>query len=159
MPVKTLTAPLALIKVNGRVVGRMRNIEVRETFRRVPVYGIGEGSPLELPFTQWNGTLSCGFYETIFKDTGISNAVRRDSISKKELMDQLTLDDKGVDVVLLRREKDSVDSSTQLIQGKWSEHLTIRGCFIEGDGMNLSEGSLGGHDQSFSYLNPVLASQ
>lgn len=153
----TLTAPLAIIKVNGRVVGRMRNIEIRETFRRAPVYGIGEATPLEIPFIQWNGTLSCGFYETRIKDTGVPNAVRRDANSKTELIDNMMLDTRGIDIVLLKRKLDTVDPSTNLRKGKWEEHLTIPGCFIDGDGMDLSEGQLGGHNQSFTYLTPVLA--
>lgn len=153
---KTLTAPIALIKVNGKTVGRMRNIEIRETFRRIPVYGIGEATPTELPFVQWNGTLSCDFYEIKFDETGLPGAVRRDTVSKNEFTDNLTLDDRGIDVVMLKRVSDTIDPTTGLRKGKWIEHVTVNRCFIEGDGLNLAEGQLSGHNQSFSYLDPVL---
>jgi hypothetical protein len=152
----SLTAPLALIKVKGRVVGRMRNIEIRETFRRVPVYGLGEATPLEIPFTQWNGTLSCGFYEIKFDETGIPGAVRRDVASKREFLDNMVLDSEGIDVVLLKRKEESIDPSTSLRKGAWEEHVTVKGCFIEGDSMDLSEGQIAGHNQNFSFRDPVL---
>lgn len=153
-----MTAPMALIKVKGKVVGRMRNIEVREMFRRVPIYGIGEGGPVELPFTQWSGTLTCGFYEVKFDKTGLPGGVRRDVTSKQEFFDNLALDDLGVDVVLMKRVEDTV-TETGLRKGKWVEHITIPQCFIESDGLDLSEGQVGGHNQSFSYKEPVLVKQ
>lgn len=155
----TLTAPIALIKVNGQVVGRARNIEVRETFRRVPVYGIGEGTPVEIPFTQWSGTVSCGFYETKFTETGMPGGVKRNAVSKQEFIDNVVLDSKGIDIVLFKREEDTQDPNTGLRRGRWTEHLTVRGCFLEGDGMDLTEAQLGGHNQNFSYKDPVLATQ
>lgn len=156
METRTLTAPIALIKVKGKVVGRMRNIEVRETFRRAPVYGIGEGTPIEIPFLQWSGQLSAGFYEVKFETTGIPGGVRRDVASKQEFVDNLTLDSVGVDIVLMKRDVDTVDETTGLKKGKWKEHATINGCFIEADGIDLSEGQVSGHNQSFAYKDPVL---
>jgi hypothetical protein len=156
MEERTLTAPIALIKVKGKVIGKMRNIEVRETFRRAPVYGIGEGTPKEIPFIQWSGNVTCGFYEVKFDKTGLPGAIRRDVASKTEFVDNLTLDSTGIDIVMMKRDIDSIDQSTGLKKGKWVEHLTVNGCFIEADGIDLSEGQISGHNQSFSYKDPVL---
>lgn len=154
----SLTAPLALIKVNGKVIGRMKNITVTETFRRVTVYGLGEATPQELPMTQWSGSLTCGFYEVQFDETGIPGAIRRDADSIRAFVDNIVLDNRGVDVVLLKRVEDTVDSNGLRV-GKWREHLTIKGAFMERESLDLSEGQVAGHNQDFAYKTPILVAR
>lgn len=151
----SLTAPLALIKVNGKVVGRMKNLTVTETFRRVTVYGLGEATPQELPMTQWNGSLTAGFYEVKFDETGIPGAVSRNADSVRAFIDNIVLDNKGVDVVLLKRVEDTVDDNGLRV-GKWIEHITIKGAFMEQESLDLSEGQVAGHNQNFAYKTPIL---
>ena len=46
---RTMTAPLAIIQVNGVTVGKMRNIRITEQIRRGSIRGIGRLNPDELP--------------------------------------------------------------------------------------------------------------
>lgn len=155
---KVLTAPLAIIKVDGVTVGKMRNITCTETFNRARVSGLGELTPQELPATQWNGTLSCGFYEVNFAETGLPNGVKRKVKSVQDFVDNILLQENGVDVTIFKKVGDVTDPSTGLIKAKLKEHSTIRGCFVDRESMNINEGQIAGHDQDFTYTTPILFS-
>lgn len=62
MATKTFNAPLALIKFNGIVVGKMRDITLTESINRGTVRGIGALTPDDLPALAWDGSLNCGMY-------------------------------------------------------------------------------------------------
>lgn len=158
MAEKTLTAPLAVIKVNGIPVGKMRDLRISETYRRGRVSGLGELTPSELPALEWNGTLTCDFYEIDFSKTGIPDAIKRVAPSLKEFVDNVLLQEEGVDVVIFKKVKKTVDPTTGLIKSKLQPHVTVRGCFLDREGMNISEGQVSGHNQEFSYIDPIIFS-
>lgn len=153
---KTLTGALAIIRVNGTPVGRMRNWRMTESMRRAEVMGLGTILTSEAPVTAWTGSISCDFYEINFKDTGIPGAIRRDLQTNQEFEDQLTLDSEGVQIDLFKKIADIIDPTTRQIKPKVVPYASIKRALIESDGMDLSEGSLSGHSQSFRYLDPVL---
>jgi hypothetical protein len=156
MAEKVLTAPLALIKVNGITVGKMRNIRCTETFRRGRVSGIGELTPQEVPALEWNGTLTCQFYEVKFKETGIPEGIKRTAPSLLEFVDNILLQENGVDVVIYKKVENGINTATGLIESTIEPHATITGCFIDREGMDVNEGQISGHDQDFTYINPIL---
>lgn len=158
MDERVLTAPLAVIKVNGIPVGKMRDVRVSETYRRGRVSGLGELTPSELPALEWSGTLTCDFYEVDFSKTGIPDAIKRVAPSLQSFIDNVLLQEEGVDVVLFKKVKSSIDPETGLLQSSLKAHATIRGCFLDREGMNVSEGQISGHNQEFSYIEPILFS-
>lgn len=154
MSTKTLTAPLAIIKVKGVTIGKMKDIRITETFRRGRVSGIGELTAQELPVQEFNGTLTAGFYEVDFTKTGIPGALNRNVSSVEQFVDNILLDDSGVDITIYKK---VVASETNGIKKSGIEpHLTIRNAFIDRDSMDLSEGQIAGHNQDFTYTDPVL---
>jgi hypothetical protein len=153
---KTLTGALAIIRVNGTPIGKMRNWRMTESIRRVEVMGLGTLLTSETPATAWTGSLSCDFYEINFKDTGIPGAIRRDVQTNQEFEDQLLLNTDGVQVDLFKKVSDLVDPNTRLIKPKATPYASIKRFFIESDGMDLAEGAISGHSQSGRYLDPVL---
>ena len=153
---KVLTAPLALIKVNGVTVGKMKNIRITETFRRGRVSGIGEVTPQELPILEWNGTLTCQFYEVRFDQTGIPGATNRNAPSVAQFVDDILLQESGVDVVIYQKVSSGVDPNTGLNISELRAHATIQGCFVDREGMDINEGQISGKDQDFTYINPIL---
>ncbi len=153
---KTLTGALAIIRVNGTPVGRMRNVRVSESMRRVEVMGIGTILTSETPVVAWTGNISCDFYEIDFQFTGIQNAIRRDVQTNQDFEDQLLLNYDGVQVDIFKKVADVIDPNTKLIKPKVVPYASIKRCLIESDGMDLSEGAIAGHNQSFRYLDPVL---
>ena len=153
-----LTAALAVIKVNGETVGLMKNVRCTETIRRGRVSGIGELTPKELPALEWNGTLTCQFYTIKFSETGIPNAIRRGANSLSAWVDNVLLQEEGVNITILKKKKDSVDATSGLILADYEEYATISGCFIDREAFDISEGQISGQDQDFSYMTPIIYS-
>lgn len=152
---EVLTAPLAVIQVNGIPIGKMRNIRVTETYRRGRVSGIGEIIASEVPALEFNGTLTCQFYEIDFASTGIPDAIKRIAPSIEEFVDNVLLQEDGVDVVIYRKVKDFVDPVTNLIKSVIRPHASIQGCFLDREGLDINEGQISGHDQDFTFLKPI----
>lgn len=159
---KVMTGAIALIKVNGQVIGKMKGVRCQESMRRVPVRGLGTIMPSEQAVVEWDGTLSCDFMEITFKKTGITNAIRRifPNIASQVLNgnasfeDQLVLDTDGVQVDIFKKVTDVVDANG-IIKPKLEPYAIVKNCLIESDGFDISEGSIAGHSQSFKYLVPL----
>lgn len=155
---RVMTAPLALIQVGGVTIGKMKNVRVTETIRRGRVSGLGELTPQELPALEWNGTLNCQFYMIDILKTTIPTAnPRRINSSIKEYVDHILLEENGVDIVILKKVEDgTTDPNTGLINSTLQTFATIKGCFIDRDGFDITEGQISGKDQDFTYKNPIL---
>jgi hypothetical protein len=165
---KVLTGAIAIIKVNGLAIGKMRDIRINESFRRVRVSkGLGSIFADEFAMVEWAGTISCSFFEINFKKSGINGAIARNFIAGDILSqvgagvvnpnfeDQIVLDDVGVTIEVFKKVKDIV-LPNGLIVPDAEPYATVRGCFIESDNVNVSEGQIAGRDQSFQYLLPVV---
>jgi hypothetical protein len=161
---KVFHGALALIKVQGVVIGKMRSVSCQENFARQEVRGLGTILPSEAPVTTWTGTLSCEYMSVNFANEGIKNALRRylpnlaSQVLNGEISfeDQLVLDsDKGVQVDIFKKVEDVIDANGN-IKPKLVPYAVVRNCMIESDSFNVSEGSLAGHSQSFKYLKPVM---
>lgn len=157
-----LTGAIALIKVDGVVIGKMRSVRCQENMRRVPVRGIGTIMPSEQAVVEWDGSLSCDFMEILFQKTGIKNAIRRvfPNIGSQVLNgnasfeDQLILDVDGVQIDIFKKVSDVVDAQG-IIKPKLVPYAIVKNCLIESDSFDISEGSIAGHSQSFKYLVPL----
>lgn len=156
MPERVLTAPLALIKVGEATVGRMRNIRATETIRRGRVSGIGELTPQEVPALEWNGTLTCQFYEMKFEETGLPGGVSRRAGDLKSYVDSVLLQEDGIDLVIYQKVSDGTDPNTGQTRSVLREHATISGCFLDREGLDINEGQISGKDQDFTYITPIL---
>lgn len=156
------TGALALIKVDGKVIGLIKGIRAQESMRRVPVRGIGTILPSEQAVTEWEGTCSCDFIEVDFKTSGITDAIRRvfPNIASQVLAgdvsfeDQLILDTDGVQIDIFKKVRDVLDVNGN-IKPKLQPYAIISNCLIEQEGFDISEGSIVGHSQSFKYLKPI----
>lgn len=159
---QVLTGALALIKVDGQVIGKMKSVRCQETMRRQPVRGLGTILPSEQAVTEWDGTLSCEFMEVEFKSTGITNAIRRafPNIASQVLIgetsfeDQLVLDSDGVQVDIFKKVSDVLNPDGT-IKPKLKPYAIVKRCLIESESFDINEGSIAGHSQSFKYLDPL----
>jgi len=160
---KVLTGAIALIKVKGEVVGLMKTVSLNETFRRIPVRGIGTALPSEQAVTEWDGTLTCDFMMVDWSKSGIPGAIRRDftasasqvATGNSSFEDQLILDVDGVQVDVFKKVKDVVDSDGK-IKPKLKPIATVKRSLIDSDSMDVNEGNVASRRQSFKYLDPVL---
>ena len=154
---KTLTAPLARIEVNGVAIGKMRTIRVSENIRRGRVSGIGQLTPQELPALEWSGQLNCSFFSIDLKNQSrIPNSIIR-TASVKQFIDTVLLTDEGVDVVILKKVKNSKPNpNTGIIESTYETFAKVSGMFIDSESFDINEGQISGTDQSFTYTTPIL---
>lgn len=162
---KVFTGAIALIKVQGQIIGKMKSVRAQENVRRVPVTGLGTIIPSEQAAVGWEGTLSCEFMEVSFAKTGITNAIRRalpNIVSQvvngnSSFEDQLVLDSEGVQIDIFKKVSDVIDAKG-IIKPKLEPYATVYNCLIESDSFDVSENNIAGHSQSFKYLTPITLS-
>lgn len=161
---KVTTAPLAIIKVNGVAIGRMKNIRVTESIQRGRVSGIGELLPQELPATGWNGTLSCGFFLIDLKQATNGAIPWFDGVHSPTIadiqawVDGVLLQEEGVTIDLYKKVSTGIaDPATGLLQRGQDEILgSVIGAFVTRNGFDITENSISGRDCDFEYMNPIL---
>lgn len=158
-----LTGAIALIKVEGEVIGKMKSVRYQEQMRRQPIRGIGTIIPSEQAVTEWEGTLSCEFMEVEFRKTGIKGAIKRDfssvlsqvAIGESSFEDQLVLDVDGVQVDIFKKVTDVINPDGT-IKPILKPYAIIKQCLIESDSFDINEGSVAGHSQSFKCMTPLI---
>ena len=155
---RVMTAPIAIIKHNGNVIGKMKNVRITETLRRGRVSGLGELTPQELPALEWNGTLNAQFYLVDFRDTGVPNANPRTiNANTEEYVDNVLLDENGVQIDIFKKvDAGTVNATTGLIESILEPFATIESAFIDREGFDITEGQISGKDQDFTYMKPIL---
>lgn len=158
MPTKTMTAPLAIIKVNGVPVGKMKTIRLTENIRRGKVIGLGRLNASEIPPLEWDGTLSCSFYLIDFSEEVAQNALLRTVQTVDEFVDTVLLNDEGVTIDILRKKK-GVRQENGAITSELEIFASIQGCFLTREGFDISESQISGRDADFEYLTPVIFPQ
>lgn len=151
-----MTSPLAIIKVDGVAVGLMKQVRVTETMRRADVKGLGALIAVERPVLDWTGSLSSSFYHIRMDKTGIPKAMRRDVPTVQAWIDNVLLNEQGVDIVIMKKISSGIDPQTGLVTPDYEPFATVRGCFIDRESFDISEGQVSGKDQEFSYINPIL---
>ena len=156
MAERVLTAPLAVIKVNGVAIGKMKNIRVSENLTRGRVSGIGQLTADELPPLSWTGTLSCSFYNIDFNKSQIPGALQRNVNTLKEWVDTVMLDETGVQLDIMKKVKDT--ETNGIITSKLAVYATVKDLFLDTEGFDISEGQISNRDQSFTYITPILFS-
>lgn len=152
---KSMTAPMAIIKVGGVAVGKMKNIRITENITRGVVRSLGELAAEELPATAIDCSLSCSFYTIDFKKQAIEGVLKRDVGNITNFTNTILLDEQGVQIVILKRVKAST-TANGVIKGGLEEFATINSCFPDSESMDISEGSISGRDLSMKYLIPIL---
>ena len=155
---KVMTAPLAIIKVNGVAIGKMKNIRVNESIQRGNVQGIGQLTPEELPALKWSGTLSAAFYTITFnnQDNLIKNALLRNVNNLQEFVDTVLLQENGIQIDIMKKIKDYQDPATGIIYPQFELFSSIRSCFSTKESFDISEGQISGRDVDFEYMSPIL---
>lgn len=150
---KTLTAPLAIIKAGGVTIGKLRNIRVSENIRRGRVVGLGNINPSELPVLEWSGTCNASQYAIKYDENdALAKLALNRKFSSVESFVQNLLFDEGVDICIFTRTK---SGATPPAYGE-ENFVTIPGCVITSEGIDVSEGQIGGRDISFEYKQPYL---
>jgi hypothetical protein len=153
-----MTAPLAIIKVNGTAIGKMKGIRVNEQIQRGNVQGLGQLIPDEKPALSWTGTVTCDFYNIDFRISQVPDAITRTVGTIQEWSDSVLLQSSGVTLEIYKKVVDSsyTGPGNGLIPGMESPYATIIGLFLDTESFDINEGQVSGRNQSFQYLFPII---
>jgi hypothetical protein len=152
---KVMTAPLGILRVNGQVVGKCKNLTLTETIRRGDVVGIGRLAAQEKPALGWNGTLNMGFYLIDFSISPIPGAINRNMNSIKQWQDTLILAENGIQIDVMRKVVASI-SATGVVTSTLVVFASIIGAFCNRETMDITENQMSGRNQDFDYITPIL---
>lgn len=158
---KVMTAPLAIIQINGVTVGKMKNVRVTENIRRGRVIGVGRLNPEELPALEWTGTLTCSSYTINFNllVNKMKKGAFRNAGTLEEWASAILLQEDGLEIAILRKVKDGeIDAETGLAKTKYETFAKTVGAFMTREGFDIQEGQISGRDTEFEYLQPILYS-
>jgi|TARA_R110000787_G_scaffold10111_17_gene34720 hypothetical protein len=149
-----LTAPLAVIEKDGQRIGLMTTVEASETIGRAEVQGIGKLTLSEVPATTWRGRVTCAQMMIDLNSSGIPDAVKRDVSSIQQWVDNVLLQEEGIDLVLLKRAKIGQNPDGNIL-AEYEEIGVIKNMFLTSDSFNISEGQISGRNQEFVYTTPI----
>lgn len=153
---KVMTAPLAVIKVNGVAVGKMKNIRVTETIRRATVKGLGQLHDDEKPAVDWSGSLSCSFFTINFEKAPIPGLLNRHVQTIEDWTNSVLLQEDGVQIDILKKVIDPATRGQAVKKAKYEIFASIQGNFITRNSFDISEGQVSGTDVECEYLTPIL---
>ena len=144
---RVMTAPIAIIQINGVNVGKMKNVRITESIRRGRVTGIGAL------------TLSCSSYTINFNLlVNVSKkGTFRNANSLNEWANAILLQEDGLEIAILRKVKDgAIDAETGLVNTKYETFAKVNGAFATREGFDIQEGQISGRDTEFEYTTPIL---
>lgn len=155
---RVMTAPLAVIKIGGQVVGKIKNIRVQEQYQRGSIRGIGSLLEKERPILAVNCTFSCSAYTISIKKLGtLDNPfVLRGVKSTEQFVNTVLMQDNGIDIYIMKKNATTIENGIVTEAGE-EEFLVLRECYMESQSFDISEQSIGGTDVSGTYINPILA--
>lgn len=153
---KTLTAARAVIKVNGKAIGRLRNFRASETISRAPVTGLGRLTKLEIPAVSFSATWSASFYTIDFaKITDFPGLDNRNLGSVEQWKNTLTLAEIPIDIYIYKKDNPTVENGIVTATSD-TIFAVIRNCYLNTRGFDLNEGAVSGTDISGEYTEPII---
>lgn len=159
MAENTLTAPLAIIKINNQSVGKIRNLSFTENMQRGEVMGIGEVTLQEAPVVAIRCQFQAGSYLIDLKKFG---AVKDpfwpvDATDTKTLLNTILLGETPVSIHVYRKTAGNVDANGIVTsEGNLERVGIISDCYLNSRSWEISEGSLAGKSISGIYFTPVF---
>lgn len=156
----TVTGPIALVKVNGIVIGKIRDIRATETFARGEIRGLGNLNAQEVPILSHSGTFSVDSFLVDLRSSGVRQLLNRDVVSPEQFINTVLLSETGIDIFVYKKVPQTVDSTTGLVTAVDEEPIAIlTRCFLDSSGFNISEGQLASHSQTGRFLDPIIFTQ
>ena len=152
---KTMTGPLAIIKVQGVAVGKMKSIRCTESVRFGKTVGLGRMAPDEMMPLDWSGTLNCGAFLIDLSVPVIPGAFNRLAQTADQFFDTMLLNSDGVQIDIMRKVYGSTNSQG-IILPKFVVLVSIKMAFATREIFDISEGQISGRDIDFEYMTPFL---
>jgi hypothetical protein len=153
---RTLTAPLAIIKINRESSGFMRNVRVTETIQRADVKGISNLLTREVPAVGITCSLSCDFFFISLKRPEMRKFLMRDQ-GKDILVNTLILGEVPTEIQILRKVGVFDQSGELVIDLDTPKTIaSINDFYAETQNFDITENQVSGANISGRYLTPVF---
>lgn len=158
---KVLTAPLAIIKIKGVTVGKIKNIRVQEQYQRGDVKGIGALISQEKPILGIQCSFSCSSYVVSVSKLGtIDNPfVLRGATTTDQFVNTVLTQDNGVDIYIMKKGAKVVNAAGIVTEASEENMFVIKNVFLTSNSFDVQEGQIAGSDMSGEYLEPILSAQ
>ena len=157
---KVLTAPLALIKISGVTVGKIKNLRVQEQYQRGNVMGIGALISQEKPILGIQCSFTCSSYVISIKKLGsIDNPfVLRGATTIDQFVNTVLTQDNGVDIYIMKKGAKTIINGI-VTEASEENMFVIKNAFLTSQTFDIQEGQISGSDMSGEYLEPILSAQ
>lgn len=151
------TAPLAIVKINGIAVGKLRSLQFTENIQRGEVQGLGELTLQEVPALSIKCQFQADSYLIELKKLGnIDDPFWPINAStEQEFVNSILLGEVGVDLFVYSKIPKTTNGKIitnidDFLIGIASE------CFMNSKSMNIQEGQVAGKNISGIYLTPMM---
>jgi hypothetical protein len=153
---KTVTAPRAVIKINGIASGYMRNVTVTENVQRANVQGISNLALQEVPPTSISCTLNCDFFFISLKRPEVRAFFPRD-FGLDAIINTLILGEVPIQVHMYKKAIVKQENGVVTQVDNEGETLGIvRDFYPNSESFNIAEGQVSGINVSGIYLTPMF---
>lgn len=154
---KVLTAPLALIKIKGVTVGKIKNVRLQEQFQRGDVKGLGALISSEKPILAIQCTFSCDSYVISAKKLGtIDNPfVVRGAATRDQFVNTILLQDEGVDIYIMKKGAKVIENGI-VTEIEEQNFFIVKNAFLDSQSFDIQESNISGSSMSGTYLDPIM---
>lgn len=156
---QVFTGAMAIVTVGNdpTPIGKMKDISGSESLQRGRVGGLGTILPLEVPVLEWSGSFSCSYYLIDWAVARMAGSIKRRVDSNDNFENYLVLQEQGITVEIFKKVAGALnpDGTPRADRKSFAK---IVGAFTNSEGFSLSEGQIGGHNQDFQYINPIIYS-
>lgn len=155
---KTFTAPLAIIKVAGIAIGRIKDLQFTENVQRGEVQGIGEVNLQEVPILSTRCTFTASsFLIDLRKFGNVKDPFWPiDATNFAELANTLLLNEKPVTLSIYRKTAGTVNENGIVTAlGEDERVAVIPDCYLDSKTFSVTDGQVSGKNINGRYLTPI----
>jgi hypothetical protein len=153
---KTLTAPLAVVKINGYASGYMRTVRITENIQRGEVKGISNLTLQEVPAVGYTCQLTADFFFLNLKRPEIQALINR-SGSLANFVNTLILGEMPIQIHMYRKTKlAEINNIVTDVNNEGETIAVIKDFFPDSQAFDITENQVSGTNISGRYLTPVI---
>lgn len=154
---KVYTAPQAIILIDNKKAGYIRDISFSENIQRVDVRGLGSLNAQETDAVSISQTFNMSEFFIDFAQASTKALLNRMGGAEK-LMNTLALGEFSFSIVMYKKEVVARDTNEKLvteIDPTGTTKAILRDCYIDSQNFSLSEGGITSLGTSGRYLTPM----
>lgn len=159
MAEKVLTAPLAVIMINNKKVGKIRNLTFTENITRGEVQGLGSPSLQEVPVIAVRCQFQAGSYAISLKQLGtvMDPFIPQGITTAEQLLNTLLLGETPVSIHIYKKTAGTISNEGVVVSEGALERIGIAtDCYLDSRSFEISEGNIAGKNITGRYLTPIF---